>query len=170
MSDEFDQFADVKANTFGIFADGLGSVDDALRAHTRTNSQLVDSGMLAELPCSGCGKPKQLVVEWAELIALRCDISPYDAFGGHPQLGQYASRWRRASPRDLAELHPNKQGDHWVTEGVVCGKCGVPIEIMVSPDECSIALTQAKRRKLITQNWEQGVGNWCLQQRRVRGG
>lgn len=170
MSDQFDQFADVKAKSFGIFASGMGAVDDALKEHTRVNSRLVDRGMLAELPCSGCGKPKQMIVEWAELVAIRCGISPYDAFSAHPQLQPYASQWRRATARDMRELAPNQQGEHWVTQGINCGKCGVPIEMMLSPDECSVALTHAKRQNMISKEWEQGVGNWCLNQRRARGG
>lgn len=152
--DRFDQFNDIIGDCSGIFSDGKGCVDDGLKRFDKLVWEVSPSGVVVEMACRSCGRPRQLSVEWPELVALRCNVSPYDAFARSPQLAQFASRWRvAASPGSVV----------WVPEGMRCSQCGNDIAPQFDPNECARILGEMKRRGWLSQQDEVSVGNLCMQ-------
>lgn len=165
MSNDYDEFQDVRDANRGIFSDGLGAIDDGFRAHNRVNYSLSQEGLVCELPCGGCGLPYQMMVEWPELVALRVGISPYHAYGAVPQWRQWAAPWSLAPERRVQEA--GGRGTYWMTEGLKC-KCGAMIEVMVSPEEATSYLRKARSKNWLSKQDELALGTHCT--RMVRGG
>lgn len=152
--ENYDQFGDIIGDSSGIFSDGKGAVDDGLKRFDQIVAQVVPEGITVEMSCRSCGRPRQLTVLWPELVALRCNVSPYDAFSRVPQLAAYASRWRVAAV-------PN--GTYWIPEGMRCGKCGADVAPQFDPAECAKIIGEMKRRGWLSQQDEVQVGNVCMQ-------
>jgi hypothetical protein len=165
MSNDGDQFYDVRGKVQGIFGESLGGIDGGLKQHNRVQSQLTKDGLVSEIACAGCGQPKQITFLWPELIAVRCGVSPYDAFVSHPQLRSFASRWRQAGPSDLRHLG---EGEFWTPSEFRCARmsCGQPVEIWLTPDECGTYIVKGKRKGFLNQSQEVAIGNWCMNMKR----
>ena len=143
-----DEFADYQANWQGMFGEGMSSIDDGLCNFDRVSHAVTKLGLANEFQCRRCGAPIRLIVEWPEIIALRCNISPHVAYQNHPRFGSFAqNRWRKADPRC---------GNYWVPEGLRC-KCGEPAHVLISSSECQGHLV--KRRAMGPIPFEKEMGN-----------
>jgi hypothetical protein len=152
--DDHDQFNDYN-DSQGIFSPGLGQVGDGLKCFDDIRHKLSPDGLLVEMACrpstagAGCGKTRQLLVGWPELIAIKCDVSPHDAFRGIPQLAEWASPWRLAN---------GQEGVFWVPEGARCGDCGNLLQPLFSSEECARYILQMRKKGWLNQQDEQSVG------------
>jgi hypothetical protein len=152
MSD-YDHFDDIINSREGIFAPGLGAVDDGLKRFDSIESDVTSQGLIIEMACRQCGRPKQLLVEWPEMVALKCMVSPSDAFRTVPALARFASPWRIARvPR----------GIYWVPEDTKCVHCGGVVQPLVGPDECGRYLAEMRQRGWLNPDDEKRVGTHCL--------
>lgn len=160
MSDNFDRFGDVIQGSEGIFAGGMGAIDDGLKQFDKANSEVRADGVLVEMQCRGCGRPKHLLVEWPEIIAIRCNISPHVAFSQVQELQRFASPWRLAH---------GQNEPHWVPEGASCNRCGTLVQPMFSVAECYKLIARAKQQNVLQQNDEVQIGQICEHAKQVHG-
>jgi hypothetical protein len=116
-------------------------------------SQVIPEGMAVDMACRKCGKPRQLTVFWPELVAIRCNVSPFDAFRGHPQLNQFASRWRIAAV---------PEGTYWMPEEALCRNCGAPVQPLFSPDECTRHIAVLRNKGWLAAEDEVAVGRVAM--------
>ncbi len=151
--DNFDKFGDViqqseqtSSLAGGAMGDGLGSFDKA-------PYQLRPDGVLVEMQCRGCGRPKHMTVEWPEIVAIRCNVSPHVPYRQVPQLSRYASVWRPA--RAQAEAA-------WVPEGSNCNWCQTPVQPIFSVSECYRLIAKAKEQGALSEQDEVQLGNICM--------
>jgi hypothetical protein len=65
-----------------------------------------------------------------------------------------------------------KGGPYWTPNNMRCGRatCGQPIEIWLSPNECTAHLIKGKQQQLLDPNQEQVIGNLCASMVQARGG
>jgi hypothetical protein len=152
VSDTFDKFGDVIQGSEGIFAGGMGSIDDGLKKFDSASHQMRADGVLVEMQCRGCGRPKHMLVEWPEIIAIRCGVSPHQAYGNIGELARFASSWRPAQ----AQSEP-----HWVPDGATCNRCGTPVQPMFSVAECYRLIAKAKSQGLLRESDEVQLGQIC---------
>lgn len=157
MSGDGDYFRDYDG-VQGMFSPGLGQVDDGLKRFDTITSELSPDGLVVEMACrpstsgAGCGKTRQLIVGWPELVAIKCSISPHDAFRAIPQLAEWASPWRVANGQD---------GVYWVPESARCDNCGNLLQPLFSSEECAKYIAQMRKRGWLAQQDEQQVGQIC---------
>ena len=69
MSDVFDGFGDVLEGTNGIFG---GS--DGLQAYDSVQHQYGQEGLIVQIHCESCGKPRHMTVMWPELCAIKFNV------------------------------------------------------------------------------------------------
>jgi hypothetical protein len=146
--DNFDEFNDVRRKTRGCFG------GDAWDEHESCKSQLGPRGLTTEMPCGGCGAPKQLLIDWGELVAIRCHVSPARAYGAG------ASDWVQVHPRLVAQA--GAQGEHWSPYNSLCGRCQKPLEMLLSPAEASAHVTNGIRSGWLHPQQEQQLGTACV--------
>jgi hypothetical protein len=153
VSDEYDRFGDVIQASEGIFAGGMGAIDDGLKKFDSASHQVRQDGVLVEMQCRGCGRPKHMLVEWPEIVAIRCNVSPHVAYGQQPQLQRFASAWRPA----LAQSEPS-----WVPEGAACNWCQQLVQPVFTVAECYRLILKAKESQAISEQDEMQLGNICM--------
>lgn len=129
MGDVFDRFGDVIQRNSGIFKDGLDEFDTLATTPT-------PGGLVVEMACRGCGRPKQIVFDWQELIAVRHNAPPQYAFRDIPSLSHLATPWRTTTT----------EGDlQWMPETLRCDGCQQNLYPKFTPEECAIHLAKAAR-------------------------
>lgn len=153
MSDNFDKFGDVIQDSEGIFAGGMGAIDDGLKKFDSASYQVRSDGVLVEMQCRGCGRPKHMLVEWPEIVAIRCNVSPHAAYGNVGQLQRFASVWRPAQ----AQSEPS-----WVPEGTACNWCQQLVQPVFSVAECYRLVLKAKESRSLSEQDEVQLGNLCM--------
>ena len=151
--DTYDKFGDViqqseQASSLsgGTLGDGLGSFDKA-------PYQIVPKGVLVEMQCRGCGRSKHMTVEWPELVAIRCNVSPHVPYSQVPQLAAYAAVWRPAQAQSEAA---------WVPEGSLCNWCQTPVQPLFEVADCARHIAGGKERGFLSQQDEVQLGNICM--------
>jgi len=142
MSNSFDGFGDVLEGTAGIFSgsDGLASYDSLQHQYDK-------NGMVVQLHCEHCGKPRHMTVEWPELIAIKHNVAPGEAYGQNPQMRAYgASQWMNTS----ASMH---RGVPYAWYPQLRCRCGNPFtRPLIRPGECEGHLAVARSNGWLTQN------------------
>ena len=156
MADQFDKFSDIIEREEGGSLGGGG-----LNEFDSVRSVLSKAGLLTEVACRSCGRRKQLMISYPEIIALRVGVSPAQAFGRVPQLQAHASPWQ------LVQL---PEGLHWMPQGLRCGLCPEgTVYVYLSPDECTVRLSHAKQRGFLSPEDEIQVGRICENAKRMGG-
>lgn len=160
MSQPFDGFGDVLENENGIFAESDGRV-----AYESVRRQYLPTGLRVEVHCAGCGYPRHVDISWPELISIKYDISPSDAFGNHPQLRQHAERWANTSGVQHRGVH-----HAWYPADLRC-RCGETFNRPhITPGECDQHLSEMRRNGWLHPQAEKGIAQHCLGMRqRVMG-
>jgi len=76
MASKEDLFQDMLGEGKGIFAEGAAALDDAFGKHRQVKCAPSRDGVTASFTCDQCGKGRELVVEWPELIAIKYNVPP----------------------------------------------------------------------------------------------
>lgn len=155
MSDEhWDQFEDLR-DPGGIFSSSMAGEKGGLREFDSVKDQVTGDGVVIEMMCRGCGRSKQVLITWPEVVALRCGMSPSIPYRQHPQLHEYGYVWRPA----------HEQPGYWVPDGSHCDGCGLPVQPLVTTAECTKALIRAKQQGALNAEQEQQLGAICMAMR-----
>ncbi len=155
---DYDRFGDYINDEQGIFSPGTGAVGDGLSKFdglvftVRGPGNGLLAHVLVEMACRRCGQPRQVMVEWPEIVAIRVGISPFEAFRSVPSLSRFASNWR------VTDL-PGEV--YWYPEEVRCG-CGGFLQPLFTPRECAKHLVDMARKNWLNQQDEKQVGNMCF--------
>lgn len=139
MGEQFDGFGDIIEKQGGGCLGGEG-----LSAHESVRHQYQPVGLVVEMHCTGpreggCGKPKHVTIPWPELIAIKYDVSPHEAYAGVSP--PYASEWRVAQSRP--GMPPIRHS--WYPVGLNCSRCGEMVAPLIEPGECESHLKQMRR-------------------------
>ncbi|MDD5007591.1 MAG: hypothetical protein PHC68_04200 [Syntrophorhabdaceae bacterium] len=153
MSDEkdlgnYDGFGDIVSGHQGIF-DGLGG--QALKTHDSVHSEVTKDGLVLEFYCHGCGKPRQLVVEYPELIALRYGVNPAVAFRGQTRILATPINWRFVSEENA-----------WKPD-MTCDGCAFHLFVRIAPSEPQKYLEAARQKGLLAPQYEQQLSQIASQ-------
>jgi len=156
MNQPFDGFGDVIEKQSGGCLGGEG-----LHAHESARHQYDKEGVVVEVHCTGpvhggCGKPKHITIFWPEIIALKYDLSPHEAYA--QVAPQFASEWRQAQskpgmPTIRHAFYPLGQN---------CSRCGEMVAPLVEPSECEAHLKQMRREGWMTPQQEKQFSDHCF--------
>lgn len=150
----FDGFGDVIQKEAGIFAGSRGHADQ-----DRVSHDWQADGLLVEVDCEHCGRARHVTVSYPEIIALKYNVSPHEAFASQPQLQPFASPWRTPTQQAM------QKGVHyaWMPAGLRCGRCGGAFERPhISPAECEGLLAGARQRGFLNPAQEKPLADWCF--------
>ncbi len=151
MNQPFDGFGDVIESQEGIFNESQG-----LEAYDSVRHTPQPQGLVVEVHCAQCGYPRHLEIPWPELIALKYNLSPHEAYQGHPQLQQFASAWRQTNTARGVNYA-------WCPASVQC-KCGIAFERpLIYPSECDSLLQPARQQGFLPSEQEKPLSNHCFQ-------
>jgi hypothetical protein len=144
MSDVFDGFGDVLEGTAGIFGKSEG-----LEAFDSVQHQYGPEGMVVQIHCESCGKPRHMTVMWPEICAVKFNVSPQEAYAQHPTMRQYAVvQWMSTA----GAVH---RGVPYAWYPQVRCRCGNTIQRpLIQPSECDQHLAEARRNRWLPQNAE----------------
>lgn len=156
----FDGFGDVIQSEAGIFqgSSGLGAYDSVRHSVT-------PGGLVVEVHCEACGFPRQVEVSFEELMALKYNLSPHEAYQHVPQLQQHASMWRLPTQQALSKgVKPA-----WMPASLRC-RCGQPFHRPhITPGECEGHIQTALQRGFVQHNQLKPIANHCFQVARQHG-
>lgn len=158
----FDDIVDAQQ---GIFANGAASIADesAMASHSMVKSRPTQEGLVYDLSCPYCGERKPIVVEWAELIAVRHGISPHIAYQGRPVLKGPPTPW---------VFDPNEQGffpdGAQDQRGMPC-RCSNRIKLTITMQEIDGKLGAAQRNGLLNPEMVQQLSQLCMAVKQQRG-
>ena len=152
----YDGFGDIIDKNSGGCLGGEG-----LTAHESLRHQYQAEGLVVEVHCTGsttggCGKPKHMTIMWPELIAIKYDVSPHEAFAGVAP--QFASEWRVAQSRPGMPAIKHS----WYPVGQNCSRCGEMIAPLVEPGECEGHLKQMRRSGWMSPEQEKQMSQHCF--------
>ena len=144
MSDVFDGFGDVLEGTNGIF---VGS--DGLQAYDSVQHQYGPEGLVVQIHCESCGKPRHMTEMWPELCAIKFNVSPQEAYAQHPQMRQHAvAQWMNTA----SVVH---RGVPYAWYPQLRCRCGNTIQRpLIRPQECDQHLAEGRRNRWLPQNAE----------------
>lgn len=156
QEEDFDDFADIINNQAGVFGDTAAALDHGLKAMDTVDVAVTPAGAVLEFRCVGCGRPRQLTLDYPELVALKMRISPHMAF----KSGQHVSdptTWRWV-----------KEEHRW---GLVmqCNMCPYHYAVRLGAQEPDAILSKARRAGYINPAGEQGVVVYVNQMRQRYG-
>lgn len=159
MSQPFDGFGDIIQRESGIL-DGPG-----LRTYDNVSHQLSGDGLVVEVCCEECGFTRHVLISWPELIALKYNVSPHEAYQGHPQLAQFASPWRLPSQQAI-----NKGvALAWFPDDLRC-RCGAQFgRPHITPGECEGHLAVARQRGYVHMGQEKPISQVAFQRAKSLG-
>jgi len=149
MSQNWDAFGDIVEGETGIFGQG-----DGLKNYEAIQHQYNKDGLLVQFGCESCNRPKHMTIEWPELVAIKFNVSPAEAYGGHPQLRNWASDWMNTA----ASAHLGVPYS-WYPNGIRCSPgCGNPIRRpLIRPGECQGHLNEGFKRRFIAPQAIEGL-------------
>jgi len=136
----YDSFGDVVSGHQGIF-DGLGG--QALKTHDSVHSEVTLAGLVLEFYCHGCGKPRQLVVEYPELVALKYGVNPAVAFRGRSDILETPINWRFVAKENS-----------WRPD-MTCDGCDFHLFVRIAPSEPGKYIESARQRGFLRPEKEQ---------------
>jgi len=150
MSDQYDGFGDVIEASQGIF-----SGSDGLQAYDSVRHTATPEGLLVECHCANCGYPRHVTIAYPELIALKYNVSPHEAFNG-TQFQQLASQWATTNQQRGVKYA-------WYPATLRC-RCGQPfMRPLVSPGEIDGLLAPGRQRGYIQPQQEEQLTRHCFQ-------
>lgn len=151
MSQPFDGFGDIIQEQEGIFAGSEG-----LTAYDSVKRQYAPTGMVVEAHCEYDGGSRHVEISWPELIALKFDVSPHEAYASHPQLRQFAEPW--TTTQGMAHKGVIYA---WYPANLRC-RCGRPfLRPLIQPTECEAHLLEMRRNSWMQPQVEQGLSQHC---------
>ena len=147
MSNVFDGFGDVLESTNGIFG-----ASDGLQAFDSVQHQYSQDGLVVQIHCESCGKPRHMTVMWPELCAIKFNVSPQEAFSHHPSMREFSGApWMNTA----AVVH---RGVPYAWYPQLRCRCGNTIQRpLIRPAECEMHLAEARRNRWMTPQMEQGI-------------
>jgi hypothetical protein len=140
-----DDFADVINSYSGVFGDATPGLDNGLKNFDAVDVGVTEDGAVFEFRCTGCGRMRQLTVEYPELVALKMRVSPHVAFRNSHFVSGDPTTWR------------------WVRDehkwGLVmkCTFCPYHYAVRLQPHEPEQILAKARHASLINPAGEQQV-------------
>lgn len=148
-SGQTDDFADVIHSYSGVFGDSAGAMDTGLSKHDAVDIGVTPTGAVLEFRCPGCGRMRQLHLDYPELVALKFQLSPHLAFDQARQFSQSPSAWRW-----IPDEH------QW---GLVmrCSFCPYHYPVRLAPHEPESILGKARRSGYINAQGERAVMDHC---------
>lgn len=147
----FEDIADAIDHQQGIFdgaapaINGASAMANYARAHTRPAQQ----GLIISFTCEGCGRPRDLVAEYPELIAIKYGLQPHVAYQGLQQ---------RVVMNPTAWGY-DQQHRMWFPDGRC--SCGWPARPLLSVTEAENALRLAQSSGWIPPQAVQQLSHHC---------
>ena len=141
MTDKYDQFSDIVQSQAGIFGRDAAAMENGLHAHDSVQTSVMQDGVHVSMSCRKCGNPRDVTIEWPELIAIKYQISPHEAYRG-AQVNFHVVPWQY-SPRQ----------DGWYPL-LQCQGCGEYTSPIVTPHEAEAHLQTARMRGWFRQQDE----------------
>lgn len=134
------------------------ALGDAMGAFESAQTRSDKDGVMVKGACNRCGDGHKVVVEYAELIALKYGLSPHVAFHGTNVL-QSPCAW----------MYDNDQ-HAWYPTGLRC-HCGETYTVYISSTEGEGHLRTARQRGFLPPQAEQQLSQHASQiSQRMRGG
>jgi hypothetical protein len=123
---------------------GMGIFENsALGEHDAVVHRVRRDGVALEFACRGCATPKEFVLEWPEVIALKYGIDPALAFRAHQNVIVRPTHF---------EFKADDGG--WVPVDDRCPTCNFVYAVVVGPDEPERWLASARRSGAINPQTE----------------
>jgi hypothetical protein len=144
----YDSFGDVVTGHQGIF-DGFGG--QALKTHDSVHSEITPDGLVLEFYCHGCGKPRQMVVEYPELVALKYGVNPAVAFQGQTKILAQPVNWRFIAKENS-----------WRPD-MTCDGCDFHLFVRIAPGEPAKQIEAARQRGFLNPQVEQQLSQIASQ-------
>lgn len=132
----------MSGNGMGIFENSALSEHDAVVHRVRRD------GVALEFACRGCAVPKEVVLEWPEVIALKYGIDPALAFRANPNVIAHPTHFQY-----------NAEEGGWVPD-IRCPSCNFGLAVVVAPDEPERWLASARRSNAISPQAEQQLSQF----------
>ena len=144
----YDGFGDVVSGHQGIF-EGMGG--QALKVHDSVHGEVTAEGLVLEFYCQGCGKPRQMVVEYSELIALKYGVNPAIAFQGQTKVLSSPINWRFVAKENA-----------WRPD-MTCDGCDFHLFVRIAPGEPAKHIEAARQRGFLNPAVEQQLSQIASQ-------
>jgi len=122
--------------------------NSALGEHDTVVHRVRKDGVALEFACRGCAVPKEVVLEWPEVIALKYGIDPALAFRSQQNIITRPTHF---------EFKADEGG--WVPE-LRCPTCDFALAVVVGPDEPERWLASARRSNAVSPQLEQQLSNY----------
>lgn len=126
----------------GIFDNSALGDHDTVVHHVRRE------GVALQFACRGCTTPKELTIEWPEVISLKYGIDPSIAFRNQPNVIGNPTKYT---------FHAEDGG--WIPD-LDCPGCGFRYAIVVGPDEPERWLATARRSGVLSHQMEQQLSQY----------
>ncbi len=157
MNQPFDGFGDVIESNEGIFTES-----DGLQAYDSVKHTTQPHALVVQVHCASCGYPRHLEIPWPELIALKYNISPHEAWGSVPSMRQFSSAWRQTNTARGVNYA-------WCPASIQC-KCGVLFERpLFFPSECESLMQTARAQGNLDRGQEKQMSDHCFKVARQHG-
>jgi len=122
--------------------------NSALGEHDTVVHRVRRDGVALEFACRGCAVPKEVVLEWPEVIALKYGIDPALAFRNNTNVLSNPTHFQFKS----------EEGG-WVPD-LRCPSCDFALAVVVGPDEPERWLASARRSGAINPQSEQQLSQF----------
>jgi hypothetical protein len=128
---------------------GMGIFDNsAIDEHDQVTHKIRRDGVALTFACRGCATPKELVVEWPEIIALKYGIDPALAYRNMPNIVSSPTRYEWSS-----------EESGWMPD-LQCKKCEWRLAVVIAPDEPERWLSAGRRTGVVSQASEQKISQY----------
>ena len=150
MVEKSDNFNDIRNKEEGIFAADQAAIGPGLQSYNAVASHVTEEGLLLEFTCAGCGGGKQLLAEWAELVAMKYWVNPAIAFRGTTGLVSELCGWVFMKDEKAWRPHMrcNQADNFWFA-------------IRLKQHEIQSALNQGKQNGSLDPQQENRIGQHC---------
>lgn len=143
IDDAFSDMAGGEQN--GIFGAEAAALDAGLADFDTAKTTAQPHGVTVQMRCRGCGRTKQLVVEYPELVAIKYNVPPQIAFRGQANIISSPAEWKFS--------HKNRA---WYPNSP-CSSCQHPCSPLFTPEEAEMHLAKARRGGWINPVAEKSV-------------
>lgn len=147
---KYDDFADICHGQSGLFGTDQAGLDAGLKQHDGCTATVAPDGLALEFRCNGCGRPRKLTLDFAELVAISHGLNPQAAFRG--QAAQLCS--------DPTAWVWSQKEKSWALR-MKCNHCTFHYPVRMGPDEPAKFLKSAYRQSFINPQAAKGVQQHC---------
>lgn len=148
MASDYDGFGDVINGTTGIFDEQGAALESGLKKHDSVQAKATREGLALSVNMPCCGRPRQFLVDWPEIVAMKYSVNPAVAFR-NTNIVESPTSWQYRADEDA--WRPNQK----------CPEHGFWLPIRLLRHEPEKFLAQARGRGLINSEAEAVVAQHC---------